>query len=153
MASVVFWIETTFRRIQSRPISQLLRGALCRVWPISLLLNAYYSRRLNTERWNQITRRARALYVAQASRLTDAQIEAVAALKSDGVYQTKACSMLSSQFRIDHLMKTSDALLNTEEMRAQISRRRSIDGEKWYVIRAFGYKKSHSRWACTIRVG
>lgn len=134
------WIERNYRRMQARTVGQLVRGASVRVWPLSGLVHRHYRLRLSAAKWNAINERARRNFESQAPRLDTEQCRALADLRRDGFHVTALPEMVKGAADFDAIRKDADRLMRRPAVREQIGVRRSREGIKWYVVRAFGYK-------------
>ena len=134
------WIERNYRRMQARSFSQLLRGVSLRVWPLSSVVRDHYRVRMAPTTWNAINRRARSNLESCAAPLDTPQRTALEGLRRDGVHQTTIGDFLGGAVDLARLRADADALLQRPALREQIASRRSREGVKWYVVRAFGYR-------------
>jgi hypothetical protein len=135
------WIERNYRRVRARSFGQLIRGASLRIWPLSSIVRDHYRVRLAAPAWNAINRRARATLESCPARLDTTQQSTLEGLQRDGVYRTSVAELLPGS-AVDMLRVRADAetLLQRPATREQIVSRRSREGVKWYVVRAFGYR-------------
>ena len=134
------WIERNYRRAQARTISQLMRGASLRLWPLSSVVREHYRLRLAPPRWNAINRRARAKLKSCTPPLDTTQRAALSGLRGDGLHKTTVEAFLQGTVDLSRLRTDAESLLQRPATRAQIASRHSREGVKWYVVRAFGYR-------------
>ncbi len=134
------WIERNYRRVQARTFSQLMRGASLRIWPLSSIVRDHYRVRLTPPTWNAINSRARATLESCPAHLDPVQKATLEGLRRDGVHRTSIAEMLNAAVDMRRVQADAETLLQQPATREQIASRRSREGVKWYVVRAFGYR-------------
>lgn len=134
------WIERNYRRMQARTFGQLVRGASLRIWPLSSVIRDHYRTRMTSASWDAINRRARESLARDSVPLDAAQQAALADLRCDGVHRTSVGALLNGSIDLQRIRADAEALLQQPVTREQIASRRSREGVKWYVVRAFGYR-------------
>lgn len=127
-----------FRRARAKTVKSLIRTVLLRTWPISIPTRYLYRQRLRPERWERINRRSRQLFARHAPPLDEYQRSAVEELRKDGIHVSSIDNFLPGIVPLRQLRREAERLMERPEIQSQIVRRRSKDGAKWYVIRAFG---------------
>ena len=134
------WLERNYRRVQARTFGQLMRGASLRIWPLSSMVRDHYRVRLAPPAWNAINRRARSALEHSPARLDPVQQSTLEGLRRDGVHRTNVGELLAGAVDMRRVRADAEALLQRPATREQIASRRSREGIKWYVVRAFGYR-------------
>ena len=74
------------------------------------------------------------------ARLDPVQQSTLEGLRRDGVHRTNVGELLAGAVDMRRVRADAEALLQRPATREQIASRRSREGVKWYVVRAFGYR-------------
>lgn len=134
------WIERNYRRMQARTLGQIVRGASLRVWPLSRMVHSHYRARLAPENWSRANAQALRNLKVSPPQLDMQQQSAVSALRNEGVFKTTLGRFLDDDSLLDEIRRDAEDLLVRPNVQQQLANRHSIEGIKWYVIRAFGYR-------------
>ncbi len=78
------------------------------------------------------------MFARHAPPLDEYQNSAVEELRKDGIHVSSIDNFLPGIAPLRQLRREAERLIERPEIQSQIVRRRSKDGAKWYVIRAFG---------------
>ena len=118
----------------------MIRTVLLRSWPISIPVRYHYRQRLRPERRERINRRSKQFFAQHSTPLDEYQSLAVEELRNDGIHVSHVNDLLPGVMPLHELQEEAERLIMRAEIQSQIIRRRSTDGAKWYVIRAFGMR-------------
>jgi hypothetical protein len=117
-----------------------MRTLLLRTWPASAWARGHYRGRFQGRGFERINQSARTAWRA-AKPLDASQTDAVRALESEGIVVVDGASLLGTAQPIAAARAAAHALFDAPAAAAQIARRRSRSGGKWYVVRGLGLKR------------
>ena len=129
-----------FKRVRAKSGKALIRTVLLRSWPISIPVRYHYRQRLRPERREKINRRSKQFFAQHSTPLDEYQRLAIEELRNDGIHVSHVNDLLPGVMPLHELQEEAERLIKRPEIQSQIIRRRSKDGAKWYVIRAFGLR-------------
>src|SRR4026209_2432111 len=109
-----------YRRVRSRHLHHLVRGALLRVWPFSDVAQRVYRRRMTDERWDAVNSRAKAQWGKKKPSLDAPQMSALEELRAEGIHITDTRSLLGADFDLATLKCQASQMLESPEIRRQI---------------------------------
>ncbi len=131
-------LKTKWRRARSKRPGALLRVLLLRVWPFSVLTQAYYAARFTPFVWTRVlNRKCRVAFGRHPAALDGVQQCVADELGTRGIAITHLDEIVGTE-ALPRLQAEARGLLSRPAMSSQIRERRSQFGGKDYVIRAFG---------------
>jgi len=133
----IITVRTGWERATAKSALQFFRYIFTRIWPLSYLGQWYYAVWFSNAARYRKNRIARESYRRQEEGLTDSESKALSTLKTDGVYLDQE-NLLFSLREVEKLNAAVTPIWNKAPITRQIENRKSINGAKWYVIRAFG---------------
>jgi len=129
--------QSYIARLRSKTFRQLSRLVLTRVWPVSIVTAYFYRLKFSTL-WHDFTnRKSRSALARQSLSLSEVQTRQLHELRTTGICIDTAHE-LYSKTQILRLKREAQSRYKHPKIEQQLTQRKSIDGAKWYVIRAFG---------------
>ncbi len=130
-----------YAKIKGRPLSHVLRGVCVTFWPLSLVLRFYYRLRFSSRWYDIINREGKRRFVTDALNLHKVEKTILAALNTDGIY-IDAIEKILPQVNFGQVCLEAQRLLESPVLQKQIKNRKTRVGDKWYVLRSFGFEKN-----------
>lgn len=126
-------------RLSAKTPRQLWRYCFTRIWPLSIL-GGYFYTIIFSQKWHQHTNQeAQQAHTGSRVVLSSTESRLLSTLNSCGIFVDRDHTLFSTE-QIENLVSSLDRFWTNPRIAFQLDNRKSIDGSKWYVIRAFGKK-------------
>lgn len=119
---------------------QLLRGVMVYVWPLSIIGRLFYRLRWSKPCYQLINRQSRRLFDSIPQRLRPLGVQAVSALRTDGIFRSSVEALAHDANLFHDLSRDAQMLLAGQEIQRKIRQRYNPHDAKWYVVRAIGHR-------------
>ncbi len=138
-----FHLKVKIAKYRDVLLRRQFRVILMKIWPLSILTHRYYRARFSLKNWQKTNKNAQKLLLMDPPSLSSTQHQAIDNLNQNGIHQTTLNKYITN-FDFNELKRDVRNLLESNIIQEQINSRCSYHAGKWYVVRAFGFKRKVS---------
>lgn len=110
------------------------------VWPLSIIGRLFYRLCWSKPCYQIINRQSRRIFDSIPQPLHPLGVEAVQALKTDGIFRSSVEALARDANLFHELSRDAQMLLAGQEVQRKIRQRYNPHDAKWYVVRAIGHR-------------